>query len=676
MPTSATLNSADPGNEGNNSTDVNDPANLNTGALSTNTATETLEQKYEQLNKNLADLQNKIDAVTATGNNLANFNTLNGQVYTGDALSTINQLNKLNSNISGMGGFAVFNIYDNHAGDIVFKLADNNVTGGFSSASGNVSKNSDTGPGSSNLADGQSSFTVKEANGNDAKIVNDIVLQSSTGNNTASMNTGDGIVKTGNATSIGNVVNLANTNLNVSNWLFGVVNIFGTLAGNIILPKGSSTSSNTSNSAGVLSENSNTGFGSTNNATYDNTSLATFDNANTANITSYVEASANSGNNSSSTNTGGGNIVSGSSDVAVSNSTIANTNTNNEEGIVWMVIVNEAGKWVGHIIGSPWGESSASNSLPISSTTGGAGQTTYTADSVNSGTGAFSTNDASYDSSTNSTVTNNNTAEIINNISANADTGNNTATYNTGTSSIETGNAKVGLNLVNMVNTNVVAKKFVAILVNVLGKFLGDVIPPDAQNTSQSINDSTNSVSTPTPTLAVEPSPTPTLTDSRIGGIEPTSSPTLTPEPDPTVIPLPTVTPVPQQTAQFQYYYYYYYSDNTYQNDTTQYSQAVQKVGNSRQNVIKQRQVLRQSLPTSYDLIMPTVPPKRGLFVSKAFAKATESSLAGILLGGATLKVNQSWLSVIPLAILIIVLRRRRKINFSGYLYKILEKIL
>ncbi len=638
---------------------VNDPANIGTGPFSDNFASEVNKKTEEIVNNNLAQLQNKIDAISNSGFNYANFNTLAGQVFTGDSVASLNLLNKLNSNMTGLGGFSVFNVYDTQFGDIVFKFADGSPVDSFVSSSPTVAKNSVTGPGSNNEALADNSFTVKEANGNDAQLVNDINLAAVTGENSASYNTGNGEIKTGDATALGNIVNLANTNLNVSQWLFGVVNIFGTLAGNIILPQNSADNNGNTNSAALLAQNSNTGPLSTNNVTYNANETSNYTSNNTADVLNSLNVTANSGNNTSSVNTGGGSVQSGSSDASVSNTTIANANTVKEEGTVWMVIVNEAGKWVGHIIGAPWGATSASNSLPLVQTGGGSGAQTYSTLVENSATGSLSSNNATYNSTADTTVTSNNTASISNNITANSDTGNNIAGYNTGAGNIETGDAKVGLNLVNMVNTNVIAKKFVAVLVNVLGNFLGNVITPGQQNQKLASNNSngnsqtanSNTLPIPTPTVYQIPS---FNSPSNIGGLPQTNNQTS----------------LLADTG----------STNNYADNNSyypqEYEEAVQNVSVKQKRVISQAKILSKGPETKYIVMSQANKLKRGIFISPAFAKATETSFAGMHLGGATFKVNESWLSVVPLTFLIILLRRRRKIDFSKYLNALLEIIL
>jgi len=646
------IESSDPSVTG---TSVNDPANVGTGPLSTNDAIEKYNQQMETLNKNLAEVQNKVDAINSTGFNSANFNSLNGQVFTGDAQTSLNLLNKLNSNMTGTGSFSVFDVYDTYVGNIVFQLAGDNVTQAFDNASGTVSKNAVTGADSTNNAVSESDFKVKEANGNDAKIENDIDLQAISGENTASFNTGDGLIQTGNATAVGNVVNMANTNLNVAQWLIGVVNIWGTMIGDIILPQEIASTSNTTATTYVGNED--TGALSTNNATYTSNTTASFENINDAAITSDIESSANTGNNTASVNTGGGAVKSGDADVSVSNSTVANVNTVNEEETVWMIIVNQAGKWVGYILGQPWGATSASNALPVTQTESGGGTQTYTTLVENTATGPMSDNNSSFTENSDTAVTNNNTASITNNITADADTGNNEAMYNTGAGIIDTGDAEVGLNIVNMVNTNVTAKKFVAILVNVMGKFLGDIIPVQEEDSSSQVAP----IITPTPVLEELPA---------LGGIDPIDVVL------PTLAPLPTIAVTTTAEVSNQIVYIYENFDYAQAQSQQQYMQAVDSVNYAKRNIIYKRNQIANQVQNQVNSLNQTKIYTRGLFLSPTFAKATEPTITGILLGGATFKVNDSWLSVIPIAFLIVLLRRRRKFDFNKYLNALLEIIL
>ncbi len=672
VPSPSSSSQTNSANQTEESESINDPANIASGPFSTNSATEKNTNWQEVVNKNLAELQNKIDVISQTGFNYANLNTLSGHVFTADALSSLNLLNKLNSNMTGIGTFSVFNIFDTYLGDIIFDFADNSTTDSFSSASATVVKNSLTGSGSSNDALAENTFTVKEANGNDAVLNNDIVLEAQTGGNSASYNTAGGYIKTGKASVLANIVNLVNTNLNVSQWLFGVVNVFGTLAGNIILPQDASSNTSQPSSSSIVAENELSGPLSANDTLYENNSSITYSNANSAEINTNISAQANTGGNEATFNTGGGSVSTGNSAVSVSNNTVANTNITKEDDTVWLVIVNQMGKWVGQIIGLPWGATTASNSLPISNSNSDAGQQTLSLID-NSATGPLSTNDSSFTNSQDTEITNQNQASINNNIIANADTGNNKSQYNTGAGIIETGDADIGVNLMNMVNTNVTAKKFAVVFVNILGELLGNIIPTgqiaDQSNgdnqiadddlsklADQSVDDSSPSSTAEEPTVVTESS------EVRTGGsfLSANSSNNNT--------------DIIYDGYEGSYIYYDYINFGLGTGKDSIASGPINTV-NERKKV-STRNLLSETIALANYLYNPDQKIGQGIFMSSAFAKASETSVAGLLLGGARLKINETWLSILPLALVLLILRRRRKIDFAKYLNSLLEIIL
>lgn len=657
-PAQSASNNSD--NETTKSASLNDPANVSTGPLSKNYAAESLEAKQTKLNQDLAELQNKIDALSTTGFNYANLNTLDGKVVTGDTQAVVNLLNKLNSNLTGIGNFEVYNIYGVQTGNIIFNFLapDSNA---FTAVPATISKNELSGPGSSNVADASNSFTVKEANGSDAAITNEVTLSAVTGGNSASGNTGSGTIKTGKAIALANLINLTNTNLNVAQWLIGVVNIFGELAGNIILPQEAESPANTSNTnstaGSLLVENSTTGPASSNLSSLATSSQTNFATANSADITSHVEATANSGNNVASFNTGGGVVATGDSDTSVKNTTIVNSNIIAEEGTVWLIIVNEMGKWVGQIVGAPWGTTVASNSLPLISEKGTAGSQTFSTLVANEGTGPLSDNQSSLETQTEESLSTQNQAGITNNIQATADSGNNTASDNTGSGQIESGAAKTGVNLINMANTSVVAKKFVAIFVNVLGSLFGAIVPPNDQG-KQLLGGATT---------VVQGESNPTSSQSLGGDVSSQGSTTYTLKPTPV---LAHSGEINQGTApQYLYTYAYYYFDTISPSVSPSYNQAVITVAKQKQQVQTQTANYRNLSSLQTNL-------RRGIYLSPNFIKTTESSLPGMLLAGAKINVTQSWLVVVPLAVIIFFFRRRKRYELVKYLHAFLEVIL
>jgi hypothetical protein len=193
---------------------------------------------------------------------------------------------------------------------------------------------------------------------------------------------------------------------------------------------------------------------------------------------------------------------------------------------MWLVVVNEAGKWIGKIMGAPEGSNFA-GSDGFQFEVGPNGEIMAT----NNGNGAGSTNNTSVSSNNNTNTEQNNTAAITNNLNLTANSGDNSASRNTGgNSNISTGDAKVVANLVNFVNNNITGggKLFVTI-VNVFGSWKGDLVTPghekehksqtastDGSHQSNSNNNTTHKEETKTASKnnsnVVASTPTPTKT--------------------------------------------------------------------------------------------------------------------------------------------------------------------
>jgi hypothetical protein len=145
-------------------------------------------------------------------------------------------------------------------------------------------------------------------------------------------------------------------------------------------------------------------------------------------------------------------------------------------GNYWLVLVNQAGNWVGQIMGGPEGTNIAGSPIfqfivnPI----------TGAITAVNEGNGADSNNTATATSTTNNTVNQSNTANINNTLNLSANTGGNETNYNTGgNSSITTGDANIVANIVNFVNNNIVGDgTLIVTVINVFGSWFGDFIGP------------------------------------------------------------------------------------------------------------------------------------------------------------------------------------------------------
>jgi hypothetical protein len=151
-------------------------------------------------------------------------------------------------------------------------------------------------------------------------------------------------------------------------------------------------------------------------------------------------------------------------------------NNNVAGGDWWLVIVNEAGKWIGKIIGAPTGSAMA-----------GSEGTEFSVDEngevVVSNNGSGSSNEVVLNQESSDTVVQENTATVNNTMDLTANTGDNTASRNTGgDNSIDTGDATIIANIINFVNNNVVGsgRMFVNVI-NVFGSWLGDFVTPGSE---------------------------------------------------------------------------------------------------------------------------------------------------------------------------------------------------
>lgn len=460
--------------------------NDNNGAHSDNSASATTTNNNNTGQANSASVANNLNSATVTGQNSTSFNTGNSTINTGDANTTATLYNDINSNLAG-ASVSEFNIIDDHNGDYILDFGANCILG--CSGSGMDVSNTDNGAGSENNASSTTTNNNTLDQENDGTLINNLDLTSNSGDNHASFNNnGDSSINTGDANVSANVVNFLNNNLG-GNVILGVVNIFGDLVGDILLPEGFIENCQNCGSGSVA--NSNNGAHSTNNASSTTTSNEnTFQN-NDASIENNLILSAESGDNSSSLNTGGASAID-TGDTRVDANLLNIANMNIAGGDWLLVIVNEGGRWIGKILGAPDGANFA-----------GTSGTEFVVDEYgniyvsNTDNGAGSQNSASSTTTNNTTVTQDNNAHVVNNLNLAANTGGNSSSYNTGgDSTITTGDAQVIANLVNFVNNNITGGKLVVAVVNIFGSWTGDfVMPGQAQRSKTQAGGGTGSAS-------------------------------------------------------------------------------------------------------------------------------------------------------------------------------------
>ncbi len=461
-------------------TSGNGPGSTSNGAL-------TIDNNSATIQDNDADVSSALtQSATSGGNNNSTNVGGDSSIDTGDANVTGTIITAVNTNVDGVM-VSEFNIADNHVGDILLDFGAGCVSG------------CGTGPttvaNTGNGSDSTNNASIDETNSNTTLQTNDAIvgsvltLNADSGNNTSSSNVGgDSNIQTGDANVAGNVLTFANTNV-AGDVIFAVVNIFGDLIGDIIMTEEAINACCGGTNLSAI--NTGNGPDSTNNAGIDIENNDTVIQTNDAVIDNNLILDAQTGNNSASSNVGGNAaITTGDADVKASLLNVVNTNL--LSGNMWLVLVNEAGNWVGKLLGAPEGTNFAMSS--------GGG---YTVDEngyitvTNSGNGEGSNNTGEVNQTNNNTTTQTNTAVVGNTLDLSANTGGNAANRNTGgDSNITTGDATIIANLVNFVNTNIAGSgKLVVTVVNVFGSWFGDFITPGQQKNNQN-NNTTQTAST------------------------------------------------------------------------------------------------------------------------------------------------------------------------------------
>lgn len=379
-------------------------------------------------NTSTTTIDNTSTTTAATGENMAS-TTGNAIITTGTSYATANVINIANTNILNSQGFLYFlsQIFGIQSFDL------RSIFGSFANAD----------PSSCSLlscGDGDVTFV----NSSDASITNDVVVRSGSGTNLAS-STGDGLIQTGDAYAAANVLNIVNTNIADSNYLMVVFNNFGDFGGDIVLPGASLFQQlfNNSSAGGLESLDSTTN--------------------NDATIANNTDTEAETGNNSASTTDGAATVNTG--DAISSTNVVNHVNQNIIGNDSFVILFRVFGKWNGSVLGTPqnvlWEQSAGGIKL-------------YTApsfDASEGSLGAQATSDT--DATLNASSTGN--ANIENNVSVYALTGDNKVASTEGDATVNTGNAYASTNIVNVANTNVIGRNWVLLIFNIFGDWFGNL---------------------------------------------------------------------------------------------------------------------------------------------------------------------------------------------------------
>lgn len=439
--------------------------NSENGSDSDNSASVTIVDDSSTNQTNSAVVLNDVGQSAATGDNSASENMGSATVETGDANVTVIVITAVNTNVDGIM-VSEFNVIDDHVGDIILDFGSSCVSG---CGMGDVAlENSGNGADSKNSIDVLLNDTDATFQSNDATVENNLVLNSDSGDNETNKNMAGAEIDTGDANVSANVLTFVNNNI-VGEVIYAVVNIFGDLIGDIIFPDSTLLAG-----GGTSLTNSGNAADSQNTIALAEIDASAIFQFNTADIENNVIASATTGDNTADKNMGGDTSIS-TGDAFVTAQVLNIANLNLVAGDYWLVIVNEAGKWIGKILGAPEGSNMATSSL-LEFEIEDNGDISL----ANKDNGPDSTNTIVLDSESSNEINQVNNAKIVNNLDLSANTGGNIANKNmNGDVSIETGDANIIANIVNFVNNNIVGggRLFVNVI-NVFGSWLGDFVSP------------------------------------------------------------------------------------------------------------------------------------------------------------------------------------------------------
>lgn len=360
-----------------------------------------------------ANISVSVNSNAQSGNASVLQNTIGGSALSGDASVMANILNMVQSGW-GVGGLLPYmyteNIQGDYFGDIFLDPGLLAVT-------------------NSNLSNSEMIVNSTQ----DVSIDNDIDLVAQSGDALVAKNTQAGDATSGDASVILNLMNMINSSISTGQSFIGMLNIYGNLDGDVLMPDNlldTLVASNIPTSQIELGSNVDTSF--------------MVDNNNSHSIDNSINATASSGDAYVGMNTEAGDATSGNADT---NITVFNLVGNHVvAGQAMLVFVNVQGTWVGFITNAPEGSTAAMLGGDVSSN--------------NSQTSAI------YDID--------NSSSISNDIDLTAATGSASVLQNTTAGSATTGDASVVANITNISNSTFsLSNWFGMLFINIFGNWNG-----------------------------------------------------------------------------------------------------------------------------------------------------------------------------------------------------------
>jgi hypothetical protein len=419
---------------------------------------------------NLVNVINTLQSNATSGNVNATSNTQVGDSITGAASVIANIFNLLASAWSWSNGNLNFFMQTlceaNKTCDGNTVLNPTQSTTGGGGTMGDQSVNlGNTGADSNNQGSINNSATLDVNAKNSGNIVNNIDVNAQSGDATANKNSLVGDVASGEAMAQVNIINLINSFINSGNSFFGILNIFGTLNGDILFPEGFLNGAVTSdtNGAGATAGLGTTGPDSTNQASVTNNDQTNITNSSYNGVANNIATNAASGAAAANANSQAGNVSTGAASTTQSLFNLSNSSIFGDNAV--LVIVNVLGHWVGKIMSVPGTGGTTQSALLTGNAQVGA-----------NATGPDSNNQATVHNTATANINQESVGTITNNVNVNAQSGDATANKNTKVGDISTGDAQASSSVANIFNTILNVKHWFGVLViNVFGDWVGDV---------------------------------------------------------------------------------------------------------------------------------------------------------------------------------------------------------
>jgi hypothetical protein len=449
--------------------------NGNTNEDSTNLTQDEVSQTLKVTNENQAAVETNLSVTSTSGENDLSQNQGEATLTTKETEIVANLINILNLNITGSDfTHLIVNLFGDMTGEVNLEKISEDYLCMDEDEVLAIARNVSTGDNSQNTALASYNQNLEISNQNQAALINNVDVKASTGENTLSGNEDNVDALTGRIKILTSIMNFINANFSGTDWYFAMVNIFGSLKGDLVLPD---PNHYLANADGTLAVNQGTGPNSQNLAGANSQDNISSQNDNNAQVKNRVDVTGDSGSNLALGNEDETTIDTG--DVGLT-AQIMNWLNYNLFGTRWvMVVVNVFGQWMGKIIAFPGqGDIAAPESGTLVAMAQGQGGQETSVEAENQNTGEGSQNQAEASVSLNLDVANENKAYLENNVNIEGVSGRNETSGNEDKTNLATGWINLDVNLFNIVNFNVTGRNWMLLMVNVFGDFFGNIVFP------------------------------------------------------------------------------------------------------------------------------------------------------------------------------------------------------